>query len=110
MRKRDDLAKKKRMLSSNVGSRFYRAPEVLLTSRHYDTAADVWSVGVAIAEAARAFNLEANFPDQADQLFNRKVHKDQLPLYQGITAYPLSPRSEDCSPLPEVIPGLPERD
>lgn len=62
-RKRDGLAIKKRMLSSNVGSRFYRAPEVLMMSRHYDTAADVWSVGLTMAEAARAFNIEANFPE-----------------------------------------------
>lgn len=79
LRKRDGLAKKRRMLSSNVGTRFYRAPEVLQLSRHYDTAADVWSVGLAIAEAARAFNLEANFPDNFDDshhLFKQKVRKD----------------------------------
>lgn len=98
------------MLSSDVGSRFYRAPEVLLMSRHYDTAADVWSVGVCISEAVRAFNIEQNFPESVNGLFNQKVHKDQLPLYQGISAYPLSPRSESQLEVNEVIEGLPERD
>ena len=82
-------------------------------SRHYDTAADVWSVGMSMAEAVKAFNLEPNFPNYYNDqncLFNQKVRKDQLPLYQGVSAYPFSPRSEMHMPAKEIIPGLPERD
>ena len=86
------------MLSCDFGQRFYRAPEVLQMSRHYDFAVDVWSLGLTMAEAAKAFNLEANFPiffDEAAFLFNKKVRKENLPLYQGVSAHPISPRSEN---------------
>jgi serine/threonine protein kinase len=95
-KRREGLAEKKRMLSCDFGQRFYRAPEVLQMSRHYDFAVDVWSLGLTMAEAAKAFNLEANFPiffDEAAFLFNKKVRKENLPLYQGISAHPISPRS-----------------
>ena len=34
---------------------WYRAPEVLLGSRHYSTAIDMWSVGSEIDEIFRIF-------------------------------------------------------
>ena len=83
-KRQEGLAAKKRMLSCDFGQRFYRAPEVLHMSRHYDFAVDVWSLGLTMAEAAKAFNLEANFPiffDEAAFLFNKKVRKENLPLY-----------------------------
>jgi len=33
-----------------IGSRYYRAPEVLLGYRHYNTKIDIWSAGCVIAE------------------------------------------------------------
>ena len=42
--------RKKRSLSKHVQSRWYRAPEVILTEREYDQAIDMWSVGCILAE------------------------------------------------------------
>lgn len=33
-----------------VTTRYYRAPEVMLTWQHYTTAVDIWSVGCILAE------------------------------------------------------------
>ena len=37
-------------MTEYVATRWYRAPEVLLGSRHYSTAIDMWSVGCILAE------------------------------------------------------------
>ncbi|CCD23365.1 TFIIH complex serine/threonine-protein kinase subunit KIN28 NDAI_0B03310 [Naumovozyma dairenensis CBS 421] len=37
-------------LTSNVVTRWYRAPELLFGARHYTSAIDIWSVGVIFAE------------------------------------------------------------
>ena len=38
------------MLTSNVVTRWYRAPELLFGAKHYTYAVDVWSIGVIFAE------------------------------------------------------------
>ena len=38
------------MLSSHVGSRWYRSPEVILVEKNYDMSADTWSVGTILYE------------------------------------------------------------
>ncbi|CCH59776.1 hypothetical protein TBLA_0B09590 [Henningerozyma blattae CBS 6284] len=38
------------MLTSNVVTRWYRAPELLFGAKHYTTAVDIWSVGIIFAE------------------------------------------------------------
>ncbi len=38
------------ILSEEVATRWYRSPEILLSSRKYTKATDVWSVGCIIAE------------------------------------------------------------
>ena len=40
----------KRPYSHQVATRWYRAPELLYASRHYDFAVDVWSAGAIVAE------------------------------------------------------------
>jgi p38 MAP kinase len=37
-------------MTGYVVTRYYRAPEILLTWRHYSTAADIWSAGCILAE------------------------------------------------------------
>ena len=48
--KEQNDGRKKRSLSKHVQSRWYRAPEVILTEREYDQAIDMWSVGCILAE------------------------------------------------------------
>lgn len=53
---------------SQVVTLWYRAPEVLLGSRHYSTAIDMWSVGCIFAEMAMRSPL---FPgdSEIDEIF-----------------------------------------
>ena len=43
----------KRTLSSHVGSRWYRAPEIIVLNKSYDTASDMWSAGCCFYELMR---------------------------------------------------------
>ena len=40
----------KRYLSSHVGSRWYRAPEIVLGSQRYGKPVDMWSIGCIVGE------------------------------------------------------------
>lgn len=48
---------------------WYRAPEVLLGSRHYSTAIDMWSVGCIFAEMAMAGIPLFPGDSEIDQIF-----------------------------------------
>ena len=50
------MQEKKRSLSSHVGSRWYRAPEIMLCEEQYDQAQDMWGVGCIIHEILLAFS------------------------------------------------------
>lgn len=54
--------------SVKVGSRFYKAPEILLNNKFYDYSLDMWSFGVMMAEMI--FNNDIMFKgnDDWDQL------------------------------------------
>ena len=44
-RSKEQREKKQRCLSSHVCSRWFRAPEIILVEKQYDTASDMWSLG-----------------------------------------------------------------
>jgi cyclin-dependent kinase len=48
---------------------WYRAPEVLLGSRHYATGIDMWSVGCILAEMAMAGQPLFPGDSEIDQIF-----------------------------------------
>lgn len=56
------------LTNAQVVTLWYRAPEVLLGSRHYSTAIDMWSVGCIFAEMAMRQPL---FPgdSEIDEIF-----------------------------------------
>jgi mitogen-activated protein kinase 1/3 len=72
-------------LTEYVATRWYRAPEIMLNSKGYSKAIDVWSVGCILAE------MLSNKP-----LFPGKHYLDQLNLILGILG---SPSQEDLNSI-----------
>ncbi|XP_064597811.1 mitogen-activated protein kinase 1-like [Liolophura sinensis] len=70
-------------LTEYVATRWYRAPEIMLSSKGYTKSIDVWSVGCILAE------MLANRP-----LFPGKHYLDQLNLILGVLG---SPTQEDLN-------------
>ena len=49
-------AERKREMSAGIQTRYYRAPEAILTENHYDTAIDIWSLGLVFVELIQKVN------------------------------------------------------
>ena len=58
MSSKSQRKEKKRSFSNHVGSRWCRAPEILLCEKQYDQASDMWSVGCIIYEILQTFALK----------------------------------------------------
>eukprot|EP00826_Nyctotherus_ovalis_P043693 TRINITY_DN4633_c0_g1_i21.p1 TRINITY_DN4633_c0_g1~~TRINITY_DN4633_c0_g1_i21.p1 ORF type:complete len:376 (-),score=102.83 TRINITY_DN4633_c0_g1_i21:20-1147(-) len=71
--------KLKKMLTTHVVTRWYRAPEVILMEGDYGAAIDMWAVGCIFAE------LLAMLKGNSTYFMDRK------PLFPGTSCYPLSP-------------------
>lgn len=69
-----------REFSPHVVSRNYRAPEIILMEKHYDTSIDIWSVGCIFAEMLTMMNTPG---------------KEQKGLFKGKACYPMSPESTE---------------
>ena len=55
--------KDKRPLTPGVGTKWYKAPEIIFGGKHYDKSVDIWSFGCLMAEL---FLLEPLFPGSTD--------------------------------------------
>lgn len=66
-------------MTSTVQSRWYRAPEIVLTEKAYDKAVDVWSMGLVLSELMRASDV-----------YETPVKKERF-LFPGRSCYPISP-------------------
>ncbi|KAI5964743.1 KIN28 [Candida pseudojiufengensis] len=91
-------------LSSNVVTRWYRAPELLFGAKHYTESIDIWSIGIIFAE------LMLRIPylpgkddiDQLDVTFRAYgtpteqiwPNVSSLPLYNSLHIYPPPSRQE----------------
>jgi mitogen-activated protein kinase 1/3 len=69
-------------LSSHVGSRWYRAPEISILENKYDSASDMWSFGCCIYELNKMLSK------------NPSNEKKSNVLFPGTSCYPLSPMVE----------------
>tara|TARA_B110000285_G_C15062558_1_gene583203 strand:+ start:775 stop:1023 length:249 start_codon:yes stop_codon:yes gene_type:complete len=65
-------------------ARWYRPPEIILSSTDYDFKVDVWSLGCIFAELMFTWQSGINNPD------NRY-------LFKGRSCYPLSPSGGDIN-------------
>ncbi|CAN0890964.1 Cell division control protein 2 homolog [Linum grandiflorum] len=78
-----------RTFTHEVVTLWYRAPEILLGSRHYSTPVDMWSVGCIFAEMANQTPL---FPgdSEIDQLFQifRIMGTPNEHIWPGVTSLP----------------------
>lgn len=98
---------------------WYRAPEVLLGSRHYSTAIDMWSVGCIFAEMAMRQPL---FPgdSEIDEIFRifrsvsvavKNASSMLIPFYAGSIRVLGTPNDEiwpGVSTLPDYKPSFPK--
>jgi serine/threonine protein kinase len=75
----EERNRKKRNLTPCIQTRWYRAPEVILMDKAYDQSADIWGLGLIIAEVMRSCN---NYKQPA----NKKRF-----LFKGKSCYPISP-------------------
>ena len=77
------ILKEVRCLSSHVGSRWYRAPEISILAKRYDQASDMWGIGCCLYEM---LTLTTNFNSKSRVLF------------RGDSCRPLSPYKgqNDC--------------
>ena len=74
-------------MSNCVVSRWYRAPEVILTQKRYDQAIDIWSMGCILSELLYCTDVYAQ--DISHQQNDRF-------LFPGTSCFPLSPCGEEA--------------
>ena len=81
-------------MSARVGSRFYRAPEVIVCQKDYDYSVDIWAVGCILGELLLNF-IEQD--DEKDRSKKQNGYKDfsKHYLFPGDSCYPLSPCSKN---------------
>ena len=78
---RNDSAKAKagssgfhqKRLSQNIGSRWYRSPEIILVQESYDSQIDVWSIGCIFAELVLSM-----------------LHGKRKVMFEGTSCFPIS--------------------
>ena len=85
--KKSKRTKRPRALSDHVGSRWYRAPEIILMEKSYDQGVDLWSVGCVLDEMI-----------YCSEPYIKKLQKKEIGLYlkqkasfKGTSCFPLSP-------------------
>ncbi|ODV71820.1 TFIIH complex serine/threonine-protein kinase subunit KIN28 [Cyberlindnera jadinii NRRL Y-1542] len=90
--------------TSNVVTRWYRAPELLLGAKHYDGGVDIWAVGIIFAELMLRvpYLPGADDIDQIDVTFRALGTPTDsmwelvstLPGYNNLTVYPQPTKQE----------------
>lgn len=71
----------KRDMTCCVISRWYRAPEVIITHQGYDQSADIWACGVILAEMMASCSI----------YYSKDYLSQKRYPFQGKSCYPISP-------------------
>ena len=88
--KKADRQVQKREMSPCVQTRWYRAPEIILTEKTYDQSVDIWSAGLVLGELMKS-------TDKYQQKCEEKKYRNVL--FKGKSCFPISPAdgSDKCS-------------
>ena len=86
-------------MSNHIGSRWYRAPEICLLEKQYDSASDIWSLGCTMAELVRGITFSKNY--EATTKFSLRL----LALFPGDSCYPISPKYKEAEQRDVVSPS-----
>ena len=88
-------------ITPRVGSRFYRAPELVLCHQNYGQAVDIWSVGCILGElllnivekgTSKNDSQQKNGSKKSDSMFEQQMKEMQSKfLFPGDSCFPLSP-------------------
>ena len=62
-------------MTGYVSTRYYRAPEIMLTWQKYDVAVDIWSVGCIFAEMLEGHPL---FPGKDRKSFHSQMNSCRI--------------------------------
>ena len=76
--------------TTRVGTRFYRAPEIILKDSNYGFASDVWAVGCILGELLLNF-VEHKKKTQNDTQASKDSSLEDTFLFPGDSCYPSSP-------------------
>lgn len=69
-------------MSQHMVARWYRPPEIILSSNIYSEKLDIWSVGCVMAELAYVWRRSENGKNEGGDRY----------LFKGSSCYPLSPK------------------
>ena len=82
-----EKSRRPRALSEHIGSRWYRAPEIILMEKDYDFSVDLWSIGCILDELI-----------YCSQPYAKKIKPQDLTKFvktrasfRGTSCFPLSP-------------------
>lgn len=81
-------------LTSRIGTRFYRAPEVILCDPDYSFGVDIWAVGCVLGELLLNFietEDESDSGMDTTQTKKKPFNPQDTYLFPGNSCYPISP-------------------
>ena len=100
-------AEKKRDMTCGIQTRWYRAPEIILTDMNYDKSVDIWSAGVILTEL-----LKISTKHKTSR--QNQTEKFKYYMYPGKSCYPISPVSskdhnvEETDQIFKILKSFPE--
>jgi len=98
--------KRRRCNSVRIGSRWYRAPEIILMEHSYDQASDMWSFGVILYELIQlAMKSLATFETFEKSLEPGMDFMNQRHLFKGASCFPMSPKMKEPGKDFETLVG-----
>ena len=86
---RAEREQKEREMSPCIQTRWYRAPEIILTDRTYNESIDIWSAGLVLGELMRCTE---KFRQHTEESSIKKSI-----LFKGKACFPISPADDDGS-------------